>query len=127
MSCLPARAIVPASNMNPGARLTVAEMRGSARHPVDFITVGENRQLGELELHLVNISPQGFMVQGKPNLERGERVALRIPVIGVIEGHLVWSHDDRAGFQFERIIRADDFAQLVAQLQPNPRLRGNRR
>ncbi|KPH67912.1 pilus assembly protein PilZ [Novosphingobium sp. ST904] len=113
--------------MNPGARLTAAEMRGAARHPVDFTAVGENRQLGELELHLANIAPQGYMVRGKPKLERGERVALRIPVIGMIEGHLVWSHDDRAGFQFERIIRADDFAQLVAQLQPNPRLRGNRR
>ncbi|WP_159979466.1 MULTISPECIES: PilZ domain-containing protein [unclassified Novosphingobium] len=112
--------------MSAGARLTVSEMRGAARHPVDYTTTGEHRHLGELELHLVNISSQGFMIQGRPDIESGERIALRFPVIGRIEGHLVWSHEERAGFQFERIIRADDFALLVAQLQPNPRLRGNR-
>ena len=31
--------------------------------------------------------------------------------------------EDRAGFQFERIIRLDDFVSMIGELQPNPRLR----
>ncbi|MEE4455116.1 PilZ domain-containing protein [Novosphingobium resinovorum] len=106
--------------MSAGPRLSITETRAAVRQPIDYTTIGEHRQLGEVELHLVNISPQGFMVRGQLSLERGERLNLRLPVIGRIEGHLVWSHDDRAGFQFERLIRADDFARLVAELQPNP-------
>lgn len=114
--------------MKPSARLVVPEMRGAARHPIDYTVTAEHRQLGELEVHLVNISHQGFMVRGGPEMERGERLVFRLPVIGRIEGHLVWSHDDRAGYQFERIIRADDFAKLVVQMQPDrERRRGMRR
>lgn len=109
--------------MKPGPRLVVPEMRGAARHSVDYTVSAEHRQLGELAVHLVNISHQGFMVRGGPDIARGERLVFRLPVIGRIEAHLVWSHDERAGFQFERLIRPDDFSQLVDTLQPNPRFR----
>jgi hypothetical protein len=54
-------------------------------------------------------------------------VTLRLPVAGRIEAHLIWSTGDRAGFQFERIIRPDDFTAMMAALQPNPRLRRGRK
>jgi hypothetical protein len=66
------------------------------------------------------------MAQGDVGLQRGERIVMRLPVVGRIEAHLIWSHEDRAGFQFERIIRIDDFLKLVDTLQPNPRLRPRR-
>ncbi|WP_330705653.1 PilZ domain-containing protein [Novosphingobium resinovorum] len=113
--------------MNARASLSVTEMRGTVRRPIDYTATGEHRQLGELELHVANISPHGCMIRGGPDLERGERLTFRLPIVGQIEGHLVWSHGDRAGFQFERLIRADDFAKLVAKLQPNRRLRGGAR
>jgi len=59
-----------------------------------------------------------------PDLGRGERVTVRLPQIGRIEAFLVWTDGSRAGFQFERIIRQDDFAKMIRQLQPNARLRG---
>ena len=34
---------------------------------------------------------------------------IRLPEIGRIEAYCIWTRDDRAGFQFERIIRLDDF------------------
>jgi hypothetical protein len=52
---------------------------------------------------------------------------IRLPQIGQIEAHLIWSAGNRAGFQFERIIRLEDFMKLLDTLQPNPRLRPPRR
>jgi len=50
-------------------------------------------------------------------------------VIGRIESHVIWLTPERSGFQFERIIRLEDFNKLIDALQPNPRLRrrGKRR
>ncbi|PNU04884.1 PilZ domain-containing protein [Novosphingobium guangzhouense] len=112
--------------MSAGAQLTVTDKRRATRHPVDYAVIAEHRQLGDLELHIVNISAQGFMVQGDITLERGERLVMRLPVVGRIEAHMIWTHEGRAGFQFERIIRIDDFLKLVDTLQPNPRLRPRR-
>jgi hypothetical protein len=44
-------------------------------------------------------------------------------VVGRIEAYVIWTRDNRAGFQFERIIRLDDFLAIIDELQPNPRLR----
>jgi len=77
-------------------------------------------------LHIVNLSAHGFMVEGSTELQRGERVNIRLPEIGRIEAHLIWSAEGRSGFQFERIIRLDDFMRMIDMLQPNPRLRRRR-
>ncbi|MEJ2410246.1 MAG: PilZ domain-containing protein [Novosphingobium sp.] len=112
--------------MSAGAQLSVTDKRRAARHPVDYSVIAEHRQLGDLSLHIVNVSAQGFMIDGELGLERGERLTMRLPIVGRIEAHLIWSHEGRAGFQFERIIRVDDFLKLVDTLQPNPRLRPRR-
>jgi len=109
-----------------GAQLSVTEMRGATRHPVDVKVIGEHRRLGDVHLHIVNLSAHGFMAAREANLDRGERITIRLPIIGRIEAHQIWSTEDRAGFQFERILRADDFLKLIDTLQPNPRLRGLR-
>ena len=112
--------------MTAGAQLTVTDKRRATRHPVDYPVIAEHRQLGDLHLHIVNLSAQGFMSQGDLPLERGERLVMRLPVIGRIEAHMIWAHEGRAGFQFERIIRVDDVLKLVDTIQPNPRLRPRR-
>ncbi|AXB76741.1 PilZ domain-containing protein [Novosphingobium sp. P6W] len=112
--------------MSSGAQLTVTDKRRAARHPVDYTVIAEHRQIGDLPLHIINISAQGFMAQGEIDIERGERLVMRLPVIGRIEAHMIWSHEGRSGFQFERIIRIDDFLKLVDTIQPNPRLRPRR-
>ncbi len=112
--------------MSVGAQLSVTDMRRAARHPVDCPVIGEHRRLGDMHLHIVNISAQGFMVDGAVPLGRGERVTIRLPKVGRIEAHLIWVGEDRAGFQFERIIRPEDFFVLIDLLQPNPRLRKSR-
>ena len=106
-----------------GAQLSVTDMRRAARHPVDYPVTGEHLVKGDIELHVTNLSAHGFMVDGAPELSRGDRVIVRLPVIGRIEAYCIWLADNRAGFQFERIIRLDDFMAMVGQIQPNARLR----
>jgi hypothetical protein len=98
-------------------------MRRSTRHPVDFPVIGEHRDRGDMKLHVSNISAHGFMVETPPALDRGDRMIIRLPTIGRIEAYCIWTTGERAGFQFERIIRLDDFMYMIAELQPNPRLR----
>ena len=113
--------------MASGAQLTVTDLRRATRHPVDHKVIGEHRRLGDVHLHIANISAHGFMTEGELALERGERVVIRLPEVGRIEAHMIWSAGDRAGFQFERIIRLEDFMKMIDPLQPNPRLRPTRR
>jgi hypothetical protein len=107
-----------------GAPLSVTDQRRATRHPVDFPLIGEHRTRGDLSLHVCNISAHGFMIDAAPDLGRGDRVIIRLPLIGRIEAYCIWTAEDqRAGFQFERIIRFDDFVEMIEALQPNPRLR----
>ena len=112
--------------MTAGANLSVTDLRRAARHPVDFPVIAEHRRLGDLQLHVANLSAHGFMVDNAEGLQRGDRVIIRLPVVGRIEAYVIWNRDERAGFQFERIIRLDDFVSIIDTLQPNPRLRKNR-
>ncbi|HWK41499.1 MAG TPA: PilZ domain-containing protein [Croceibacterium sp.] len=111
-----------------GAQLSVTDLRRSARHPVDYPVIAEHRIRGDVRLHICNLSAHGFMVDAMAEdassaLTRGDRAIVRLPVIGRIEAYCIWTTEDRAGFQFERIIRADDFLSMIEELQPNPRLR----
>ncbi|MCY1671582.1 PilZ domain-containing protein [Novosphingobium sp. SL115] len=109
--------------MRGGAQLSVTDLRRSTRHPVNLPVIGEHRALGDVMLQIANISTTGFMANGVTELGRGERVTVRLPHIGRIEAFLVWADGDRAGFQFERIVRLDDFTRMVKALQPNVKAR----
>lgn len=109
--------------MASGAQLSVTDKRRSTRHPVSYSVVAEAFRQGDLELHIANISSHGFMIDKGADVARGDRLIVRLPVVGRIEAYCIWVADERAGFQFERIIRVDDFAKLIKELQPNPALR----
>lgn len=109
-----------------GAQLSVTDLRRAARHPVDFPVIAEHRQRGDIKLHITNLSANGFMIDGPCDLGKGERVTIRLPAIGRIEAFLIWNSGERAGFQFERILRLEDFMRTIDALQPNPRLRSAR-
>lgn len=100
------------------ACLSAVDERKAARHSLDHHVIAQHPRLGEIGLSIANISASGFMATGLPMLRRGDRVAMRLPVIGWIEAHLVWTSVERAGFQFERLLRADDFQDLLAALEP---------
>ena len=112
--------------MSAGAQLNITDLRRAARHPVDYPVIAEHYAKGDMKLHVVNISAHGFMIDNAENLSRGDRVIIRLPEVGRIESYVIWVKDERAGFQYERIIRIDDFMALIDTLQPNPRLRKSR-
>ncbi len=109
-----------------GAQLSVTDLRRAARHPVDYPVMAEHRQRGDVRLKITNISANGFMIEDACDLGKGERVTIRLPGIGRIEAFLVWNSGERAGFQFERILRLDDFLRTIDAIQPNSRLRSAR-
>ena len=127
--------------MTAGANRSVTAMRRAAGHPtvplLHHLPLGirqhrrprlgvgnvEHRRLGDVNLHVANISAHGFMVDNAEGLQRGDRVIIRLPKVGRLEAYVIWTRDQRAGFQFERIIRFDDFMSVIDTLQPNPRLR----
>ena len=106
-----------------GAQLSVTDMRRSTRHPVDYSVIAEHLRHGDMTLHISNISAHGFMVGKVDGLDRGDRMIIKLPGVGRIEAYCIWVTDDRAGFQFERIIRFDVFETMISEMQPNPALR----
>ena len=104
----------------------MTEMRRSTRCPVDYPVIAEHLSRGDIDVNICNVSAHGLMLNQEPGLERGERLIVRLPHIGRIEAHVIWTTADRAGLQFERILRLDDFMAMVEVLQPNPRLRRTR-
>lgn len=112
--------------MSAGANLSVTDLRRAARHPVDYPVIVEHFRHGDLNLHVCNLSAHGFMVDDAQKLARGDRVIIRLPIVGRIEAYVIWTREERAGFQFERIIRLDDFVAMIDTIQPNPRLRRRR-
>ena len=106
-----------------GAQLSVTELRRSTRHPVDIKMIGEHRHHGDIEMRVTNVSAHGFMIADQNDCARGDRIVIRLPEIGRIEAYCIWVTEDRAGFQFERIIRFDDFQRMIKHIQPNPALR----
>ena len=109
--------------MGAGAQLSVTDQRRMARHPVDHPVIAEHFREGDMRMHIANVSANGFMIDDARNLSRGDRIIIRLPVVGRIEAYCIWNRENRAGFQFERIVRVDDFLGLIDELQPNPRLR----
>jgi hypothetical protein len=97
------------------------DLRRAARHRADHKVIAENKLHGDQHIHIVNVSAHGFMIDDNPGFERGERVELRLPVIGRIEALAIWTVEKRAGFQFERVLRLPDFLGLLDVITPKLR------
>jgi PilZ domain len=95
---------------------TSYDLRRAARHRASVKAIAESRLHGDQRIHISNISAHGFMIDDNCVFEHGDRIELRLPTIGRIEAHLIWSVDGRAGFQFERVIRLPEFLALIDQV-----------
>lgn len=97
------------------------DLRRAARHRANHKVIAESRRHGDKTIHIVNVSAHGFMIDDNPGYERGERVELRLPVIGRIEALVIWTVEQRAGLQFERVLRLPDFLALLDMIGPKSR------
>jgi hypothetical protein len=91
-------------------------LRRAARHRSNYKVIAESRRHGDQYIHIVNISAQGFMIDNNPGYERGERVELKLPIVGRIEALVIWTVAQRAGLQFERVLRFPDFLVLLDEI-----------
>ena len=89
------------------------ELRRATRFSVNFETMCETCKDGEFLVRLSNISAHGCQFTHEVELNKGARVVVRLPITGRIEAFLVWSHNGRSGFEFERIIREPDFIAML--------------
>jgi PilZ domain len=94
------------------------DLRRAARHRAKYTAIAECKRLGDQSVHIVNISAHGFMIESNTVFERGDRINLRLPKIGRIEAHMIWGVEQRAGFQFERVIRLPDFIAMIEEVKP---------
>jgi PilZ domain len=97
------------------------DLRRAARHRADHMVIVESKQHGDQKVHITNVSAHGFMIDDNVLFERGDRIEVRLPAIGRIEAHLIWSVENRAGFQFERVVRLPDFMALLEKVSPRLR------
>jgi hypothetical protein len=100
---------------------TDMDLRRAARHRANHKVIAESKAHGDKTIHIVNVSAHGFMIDNNPGYERGERVELRLPIIGRIEALVIWTVENRAGFQFERVLRLPDFLALLEKVGAKPR------
>lgn len=100
---------------------TDMDLRRAARHRANHKVIAESKAHGDKTIHIVNVSAHGFMIDNNPGYGRGERVELRLPIIGRIEALVIWTVENRAGFQFERVLRLPDFLALLEKVGAKPR------
>jgi hypothetical protein len=97
------------------------DLRRAARHRADHVAIVESKQHGDQKVHITNVSAHGFMIDNNEMFERGDRIEVRLPAVGRIEAYLIWSVENRAGFQFERVVRLPDFMALLEKVSPKLR------
>ncbi len=102
--------------MTSARRLPIPDPRRASRFSVEFDIVCETRQHGEFPAKMTNISAHGCRLVHEVPLAKGDRVEVRLPVAGRLEAFLIWSHGGRSGFEFERVIREEDFLTMLDQL-----------
>jgi hypothetical protein len=95
---------------------TSPDSRRATRFPVDFETICEVHPHQEMRVSIANISANGMMLADPIDMAKGDRLIVRLPVAGRIEAYLVWSHQGRHGFKFERVIREPDFVAMLDQI-----------
>lgn len=92
------------------------DLRRATRFPVDFTTICESRAEGEFNVKLTNVSAHGCQIVHELEIQKGDRIVVRLPVAGRIEAFLIWSHNGRSGFEYERVIRPDDFMAMIDKI-----------
>lgn len=96
-----------------------ADQRRAARHRADFNSITDSKKYGDLSVHVINISAHGFMIDDNEKLQRGDRITIRLPEAGHVESLVLWAVDNRAGLQFERVIRVPEFLALLDKIAIN--------
>ena len=61
----------------------------------------------------VNISADGLLMRFERGLEIGDVVVFRMPIVGRIAAHVIWSLAGKTGVQFEKMIAVEDYLPMI--------------
>lgn len=106
--------------MNMFRRMFVRDQRRAFRHAVDFVANADHAALGNVRLHVLNLSTLGFMAAGTEQLSRQSIVMVHLPVVGITEAVLVWTIGGHAGFHFDVPLSAEDLETMLIVMQFGP-------
>lgn len=101
------------------ASTPMQDQRRASRFAIDFDTICETREDTEFPVKVSNISARGCQIIHSAAMAKGDRLVVRLPVAGRIEAFLVWTHEGRSGFEFERVIRQPDFMAMLDKMGVN--------
>ncbi len=93
------------------------QRRQIARDLIDFETSLIRGGGKQIAVHLVDLSPKGFHARtAASRFERGEVVSLRLPIIGLVPGRVMWGLKGCFGAQFSIPIDARHYLELIARI-----------
>lgn len=92
------------------------DRRESEREEVFYRTRASAPGLGNFPVQLVNISANGFMIRTDTDVAIGDRLSLRLPVVGEVQAEVRWALGGRVGCQFARMIGLAPYLELLAAL-----------
>ncbi len=95
-----------------------AQRRHVGRDLIDFETVLVRNGSRQIKTRLVDLSPKGFHARsGDARFERGEIIGLRLPLVGILPGRVMWGLKGCFGAQFSVPIDARSYLDLLAQIR----------
>lgn len=97
--------------------LQTIEARQQPRDEVHYRARGRNAAGERLPLHVVNTSIGGFMARTEGEHERGERIAVLLPVVGELEATIRWALGGRIGCQFDLPVEPLVYRAMLTALQ----------
>ncbi len=74
-----------------------------------------------VSLHVVNVSASGFMARTEAEPVAGDRLTVRLPVIGEVGADVRWVLGGRIGCQFDRMIELAPYLELLGTLVKDAR------
>ena len=93
---------------------TPRDERRFGREAVAFTIEGFGPDAQRLAIDVTNLSPEGLMGHSPAILARGDRLRLKLPVVGVVAAEVRWFEAHRIGCRFDAALDRATFYELLA-------------
>ena len=100
----------------PNQAMSRHETRSEPRDEVMHRTRAADSAGTELRLTLVNVSPSGLMARCDGDLDAGERLHVRMPIVGDILAHVRWSLGGRIGCELDAPVPLTHYHELLSAM-----------
>ena len=94
-----------------------SELRRAERDEVFLRTTIAHGAKRNIEAHLVNISPLGFMARTLVPIAVGEQIQIMLPVAGEVSARVAWSMAGRVGAEFADPFSAADYPRILEAMK----------